>query len=253
MRIDAPAPSQIPQLRELWKEAFGDTDAYLDLFFGTAYSPDRCRCVTIGGQVASALYWFNCRFDRKPVAYVYAVATAQTHRHQGLAAALLQNTHRHLKESGYAGAILVPASASLFDLYEKQGYHSGSEFAEFHAEADGSPLPLKQLSWTEYVRLRTPLLPQNAVLQDSITMEFLAAQAQFYQGQDCLLCATKDGDTLLVKEFLGDPAAAPRILSALGASEGMFRTPGKGRPFTMFCPLLETDQEAPSYFAFALD
>ena len=33
----------IPGLRELWKKAFGDTDEFLDLFFSTAYSPDRCR------------------------------------------------------------------------------------------------------------------------------------------------------------------------------------------------------------------
>ncbi len=253
MRIDAPTPSQIPQLRQLWKEAFGDTDAYLDLFFGTAFSPDRCRCVTAGGQVASALYWFDCRFTGYPVAYVYAVATAQAHRHKGLAAALLLDTHRHLKESGYAGAILVPASPELFALYEKQGYRPGSEISEFHAEADGIPLPLEKISWTEYVSLRKSMLPEGAVFQDDITMEFLALQAQFYKGKDFLLCAAKDGDILLVKEFLGDPAAAPGILSALGAPDGDFRTPGKGRPFTMFCPLSEACRETPAYFAFALD
>ena len=33
MTIDRPLPQQIPDLRRLWKEAFGDTDDFLDISF----------------------------------------------------------------------------------------------------------------------------------------------------------------------------------------------------------------------------
>ena len=80
MIIDYPAENAIPQLRGLWKEAFGDEDAFLDAFFATGFSPDRCRCVTVDGQLAAALYWFDCSWEEKPLAYLYAVATGKAYR-----------------------------------------------------------------------------------------------------------------------------------------------------------------------------
>ena len=55
MTIDAPLRSQIPQLRTLWREAFGDSEEFIDGFCETALSADRCRCVTEGEQVVAAV------------------------------------------------------------------------------------------------------------------------------------------------------------------------------------------------------
>ena len=60
MTIDRPTQMQIPQLRRLWQAAFGDTDAFLDIFFHRAYDARRSRCVTRDGRVVAALYWFDC-------------------------------------------------------------------------------------------------------------------------------------------------------------------------------------------------
>ena len=79
MIIKSPEQKDIPQLRQLWRQAFGDTDAFLDIFFSTAFSPERCRCVLADGAVA-ALYWFSCQSDGQPLAYLYAVATSQKFR-----------------------------------------------------------------------------------------------------------------------------------------------------------------------------
>ena len=56
MTIDCPNQAQIPQLRALWQEAFGDTDAFLDIFFHRAYARSRSRCITQDGRVIAALY-----------------------------------------------------------------------------------------------------------------------------------------------------------------------------------------------------
>ena len=85
MIIDQPTAAQQRQLRALWQEAFGDSDEYLDIFFGTAFSPNRCRCVAIEGKVVAALYWLDCACRGRKLAYIYAVATAKTHRGQGIA------------------------------------------------------------------------------------------------------------------------------------------------------------------------
>jgi len=53
MLTDHPASHHIPQLRQLWKTAFGDTDAFLDSFFRTAFSPVRCRCILEEDRIAA--------------------------------------------------------------------------------------------------------------------------------------------------------------------------------------------------------
>ena len=95
MNIDKPNPTQIPALRNLWKEAFGDTDAFLDTFFSTAFSEERCRLVTIEVDVAAALYWFDCLYMDQSAAYSYAVATATAYRGQGICHKLMADTSQH--------------------------------------------------------------------------------------------------------------------------------------------------------------
>ena len=52
-------PTNTEPLRRLWKQAFGDTDSFLNSFFTFGFSPDRCRQITVDGNVAAALYWFD--------------------------------------------------------------------------------------------------------------------------------------------------------------------------------------------------
>ena len=102
MRIDQPALAHIPALRQLWQEAFGDSNAFLDGFFDTAFSPDRCLCV-FEEDLAAAVYWFDCRFAGRKIAYLYALATKKSHRGRGIARALAEETVYQLqKEIGRA-------------------------------------------------------------------------------------------------------------------------------------------------------
>ena len=63
MRIDHPREADFAARRQLWKEAFGDTDAFLDLFEETAFSADRCLCLTEGDTLAAALYCLQLYCD----------------------------------------------------------------------------------------------------------------------------------------------------------------------------------------------
>ena len=253
MNIKNPTASQIPALRALWQEAFGDTDAFLDIFFKTAFHPGRCRVIFEGERALAALYWFDCTYGGKQVAYIYAVATAESHRGQGLCRNLMADTHRYLTALGYECALLVPGSKSLFEMYEKMGYIVGSSIRELYSEAGSGDLLLYEIDKNEDARLRKTLVPARSVIQENENLDFLETIAKFYMGHGFLLAAYGEGNTLFGYELLGDVSHAPAIVRTLGFSEGVFRTPGTGRPFAMYYPLIDSGITPPSYFGFAFD
>lgn len=253
MKIDVPCNSQFLTLRSLWQEAFGDTEKFLDVFYQTAFSPNRCRCVMMDGKTVAALYWFDCLYKGKQVAYLYAVATAKDFRGQGLCHRLVEDTHRHLESLWYEGVILVPGSAELFKLYESMGYQTCCHIQEFSCFGAVEAVPLHRISKAEYAQIRRQLLPEGSVLQENENLDFLQTQALFYAGPGFLLTLRRETDTLDCMELLGDLAAAPGIVKALGYTEGKFRAPGVGRPFAMYHSLGASKLPSPTYFGLAFD
>lgn len=250
MNIDYPLQSQANELRALWHEAFGDDNDFMDAFFGYGFNPDRCRCITQDGKVVAALYWFDCSLNGQPIAYLYGIATAKSHRGKGLCRALLENAHSHLKYLGYAGIILVPSGEKLFKMYEKLGYCTCCSISEFTCAAGGAPVSIRKIDGEEYCRLRRDFLPQNGVLQEGDGLQFLDQMTDFYVGDDFLLTVARQ-ETFFATELLGNTQAAPGILAALHWNKGTFRYPGNQRSFAMYHPL--SDLNPPAYFGLAFD
>ena len=239
--------SDIPGLRQLWKLAFGDTDAFLDSFFGTAYSPNRCHLLKVDDQVVAALYWFDCQCEDRKIAYIYAVATHPDFRGQGLCRRLMQESHHILAEQGYDAVMLVPQDAGLRKMYAAMGYRNATSVSEFTCEA-GKPIALTEVDTDSYAALRRTFLPAGSVVQEGENLRFLSTYARFYRGEDCLLAVS--GSQIL--ELLGSRENAPGIVTALGLKSGNFRTPGQDIPYAMFLGLT-AKATAPNYFGFAFD
>lgn len=250
MIIDFPREEHIPGLKELWKEAFADTDAFLDSFFGQGFSLYRCRCIRKNGQILAALYWFDCHWHGKRLAYIYGVATRESHRGQGLCRKLMESTQSILTQLGYCGIVLVPAKPELFSFYKKMGYACFGGIHQWQATA-ADPIPLTQISYQDYAAQRKGFLPANSVIQEGALLRFLSSYTRFYRGESCLFCCAQDDGKLICYELLGNQDAAPGITAALGFSTGTFRSPGN-EPFAMYLSLA-ADETAPGYFAFALD
>ena len=249
MKINAPKELQ----KCLWLEAFDNSDGALEIFEATAFSPQRSRCITIDNKTVSVLYWFDCTCDGQKIAYIYAVATAEAYRGKGLCTALMNDTHRHLKENGYDGAILVPSSESLFGLYGKIGYRVCSTIDEICCTAAKESIELQRIDTEEYARLRRSFLPPGGVIQEGENLRYLEAGDSFYKGESFLLSAYRTGKTLYGSELLGNADKASAIVKALGCTEGKFRIPGDGRPFAMYYNLSNKTTAMPSYFGLAFD
>ena len=235
MITDKPAFADLPALRRLWQMTFGDTDPFLDSFFGVGFSFDRCRCIKKEDRVIAALYWFDCSLGEKKLAYLYAVATEETLRKQGFGRALLEDTHRQLKVLGYAGVVLVPVSEDVRQYYRRFGYENFGGVDTVGISLDSA----EEIDQQEYARLRRQYLPAGSVVQEGVLLDFFAAFAKFYAGDGFLLAVTEDGG-----ELLGN-------ISGAASGNHYVRTPGN-TPFAMYLPL--TDKaETPTYFGIALD
>ena len=240
-----PTPEQTFGLRQLWQEAFGDSDAFLDHFWRTGFSPSRCLCIGEGNAVYAALYWFDCSLEQRKIAYLYAVATGKSHRGQGLCRQLMDATLAHLQKTGYSGAILCPENEGLFAMYRKMGFSQQLSVREFTALPGETPVTLRTVDAAEFARLRRKVLPVDGVLQEGESLPFLAGFVQFYAGDGFLLTGSLEEGKLSAMEFLGDCTLAPGLLTALGAKSGDFRTPGEGTPFALYAPL--DHHAAPGY------
>lgn len=246
-----PTVEEVPALRGLWKEAFDEADSFLDLFFSTAFAPNRCLVAAEEGRVAAMLYWFDCTLDGAPVAYLYGIATAKDFRGRGLATKLMEAAHLRLKGAGYGAAILVPAEERLFRFYGQRGYQTVGHLRETVVPAAGTALPVREIGPEEYARLRKTLLPPDAVVQEGENLALLAGYARFYAGEGwCAVVAP--GQRPVVAEFLGREDAAGGLLAALGIPAATVRSPGGEKPFAMARALTGTVPER-VYFAFAFD
>lgn len=224
----------IPQLRRLWQQAFGDSDDFLDKFFRVGFSPQRCNCIRKDGKIAAALYWFDCRWNSKKVAYIYAVATDEALRGKGLCRNLMEDTHRQLQENGYSGAVLVPAGEGLVALYAKFGYRCFCPVETVTVSAE-TAMAAKAVSPEEYRVLRQARLGDTAILHGDTALQFLATYGGFYKSEKALFCGYREGDTFHCEEVLG--AVAPQQTNSLQA---MYLS-------------LDGDSQLPDYFSIPLN
>lgn len=239
-------------LRALWKEAFGDTDAFLDKFFQTGFSPDRCATAYRDGQLAGALYWFDCFWGGRKLAYIYAVATAKAFRNQGVCKKLMEQCHEKLASLGYAGATLVPVDRAVSSLYEKLGYQHFGGMERICIQAEGDPVSLRELTSAEYAAKKEAYLDENAIRQNGRLLDFLSTYVRFYETEGALFCVATEADTAWFQEFFGDVQLAPCVLQTLQVSKGHLGLPNGKTPFAMYRSFTR-DTALPSYLGIALD
>lgn len=241
----------LPRLKALWQLSFGDTPEFVDRFFATGFSPERCQILCQEEKTVAALYWFDCLRDTDKFAYIYAVATHPDHRGQGLCRQLMDETHRQLQSQGYAGAVLVPGSRALFSLYKKLGYLPFSPAKRRTVSASAAAAPLTNLSPADYYAARLKRLPENTPVQPEEAIRFLATYCGLYQGNGFLCSAALDEETVYFQEFWGDPEKLPEIVTALGGKTGKVRLPGGDTPFAMY--QLFGKIAPPAHFSLPLD
>lgn len=119
-------------VKQLWQEAFGDGDDFVDSFLIRYYSRRRMLSAEREDRLASMLHLLPFDSETGRILYVYGVATAEAFRRRGLAGELLQEAVRTGREQGADALILIPDGEGLRDYYASFGF-SGDLPVEFAA------------------------------------------------------------------------------------------------------------------------
>lgn len=162
MQLRKAQQADIPVLYTLWEEAFGDTKETIDLFFDTCFQMQNTLVAVCDGQVRSVIYLLRNTLqngaDSFAASYIYAAATEEAYRGKGLMRALLAYAAETETARGTDFLYLVPASAHLFQYYEKCGFRVAFKKrmctfsrAELQSFAETAECTVPYIAWNQEV------------------------------------------------------------------------------------------------------
>ncbi|MBQ3131133.1 MAG: GNAT family N-acetyltransferase [Clostridia bacterium] len=115
----------IPMLRALWQECFGDSDAFCDWFFAERFSPDLSVIAEEKGKILSMAHgWpftLSIRSKAIPAIMMCGVATHPAARGKGLMTKCLSLFMTNAREKGFLVLFQKPVD---FDIYLKLGHYA---------------------------------------------------------------------------------------------------------------------------------
>ena len=148
MDIRLSSPKYKEKMYSLWQSCFGDDRETIDMFFKNSFSYENAVICTDKAEVVSQLFLLPEKLsigEKEYFAYyIYAAATAESYRKQGIMGSLLEFTSALAADRKADYLFLVPATEKLFDYYEKFGFYKAlyAEKTVFKL-AGGEPLDIK--------------------------------------------------------------------------------------------------------------
>lgn len=122
------------QIVDLWRTCFGDSEAFISLYFDRVYQDENTLTLERDGRIVSALqmlpYTMTYLGTEIQVAYISGACTAPEYRGQGLMRQLLQEAFEVMRERHVTLTALIPADPWLFDYYRVQGYTEAFDYTE---------------------------------------------------------------------------------------------------------------------------
>ena len=116
-------PEDIPVLKKIWKDIFGDTDNFINWFFDNRFTSDMSFVSEINGEIACVIhsYPIKIKLGKKCVSAVMisGVATLPPYRKQGLMHGLFKYATDRLVQNGYYLCYYYPANP---DFYKSLGH-----------------------------------------------------------------------------------------------------------------------------------
>ncbi len=258
----------LSRLTGLWALCFGDEPREIMAFWRALFDKIQVFVAAEGAEIRAMLCALPVSFiddegESHPAVYFYAVATAPSHRRQGLCRRLMDYAEGVAKKMGAEYCFLCPAERPLFEYYKKLGYDTVLFRDRYSTPVEKYPTKISKITPEAYQNLRLMQIYGSFVDYD---LELLAWQqalgeatgAGLYriEGESFVCCAAaeKYGTRLKIKELLPNEYQAAASLAAyLGCEEVNVCVPGVAEPFAMAKSLESRPVSRASYFALAFE
>lgn len=109
-------------IKKLWKEAFRDSDEFIEQFMECYHTPDRALLIEKEEKLLSMLHILPFEMNGRSVGYMYGVATAYEERGKGHASKLIEQAIEIARERGFHALVTIPANDKLRLYYERFGF-----------------------------------------------------------------------------------------------------------------------------------
>ena len=205
--------NDIPDIINLWNEAFGDSEKEIRFFLDNKYVSENTLIAEDNGGIASMLFLLegNMRIDNKtfPSYYLYAACTAKKFRGRGYMADLLREASCIARQRNKDFICLMPGEKSLFGFYEKHGYVTafGKKTVTLDARNCGMTDIPEETDEADLAKLRNKAFDRFDFFEwDSSSVRFALAHNEFYSGKAIKTCKgyllySVHDNTANVKEF----------------------------------------------------
>jgi len=113
--------NEVHELKQLYQEAFNDSEGYLNYFFGQKYRAENVIFVKKENKIISALHLVRKNLalmdTRYPLAFVVAATTLKDYRNQGYMKQVLKQTFLELYNRKYPLCVLSPFDETFYQPY----------------------------------------------------------------------------------------------------------------------------------------
>lgn len=235
----------LPQMKTLWRRCFPDEETYVNLYFET-FGTKNGLLLLNDDRVCAMVNWLPASYvqpdgDEQHGAYLYAVCTDPDVRNRGCCRRLLSEAETLLKGENCDFTFLRPGSEALAGMYEKLGYRMTLTHSELTVPAQPQPgTELRPASPETYLQLRQMQLWEAFIDWQLPAISFQAAQGELLtlscDDRFAIAAIEQTGESISVKEYLGDPSLAGAIPAKYGKPSAKLRGVGN-TPFAMTKPL----------------
>ncbi len=124
IKFDIAKNEDVPVLKEMWQEIFGDTKQYTELYFSYKFKEGNTYVIRVEEEIASTLYveYTDLSIEGKICkgAYFCGISTKEKYRGRGFAGKLIEYAKQNIKNVDII--YLIPANKSLFEFYKGFGF-----------------------------------------------------------------------------------------------------------------------------------
>ena len=270
-RIRFGGKTDVPGLKRLWKESFGDEDVYIDRFFERLYRQDNVLLEEKDGMLLGASFFLPGRILTKQgwqeIRYVYALAVYPKYRGQKIATKLLDEAVKRYRTP----LLTEPADEGLAERFcEPYGFKrcfyldrisiSGGESEKggepfWNSFAEVGKWSVHSVEAAQYAALRQKFFQKQGFVEWPLShIEFALSEHRRQAGEavlarekatgreEMLLYAVDDGGVIITETSLSDVEAAeklPGILYAIAESDSEKRVALECRKAVIKCKSMD--------------